>query len=316
MIKNIDITVIVHGPVQNYKERQHHEEGITQRCLDSIRTVLPGSTIILSTWKGQNLENLDFDILIEEDDIGENQDDYAPKNYNRQVHLVRKGLDVTTTKYAIKLRSDNYLFNDNFKIEQKKYANINRPHPTLKERVLINANLSRRTSNGFYVISSLSDFFYYGLTADLKTIWDQPNFDKNPLAEKLIAKRRKYSHYPKLEAEQIYCQLWVCALDADIPILGYRYQANNSDIQSWNKFIANNFIINEADTIGLGLRAISIRKKRINEYNFYDWLNLYKIYCNNAINIPFNYKNYVINLKRKFHFPLSKLWTKFKYNLK
>lgn len=55
-----DISVVVQGPVQSFQDREQ-EPGITQKCLESVRQHLPGSTLILSTWPGQELAGLDYD---------------------------------------------------------------------------------------------------------------------------------------------------------------------------------------------------------------------------------------------------------------
>ena len=56
MINSIDISVVVQGAID--KEN-------TPKCLKSIREFLPNAKIILSTWKNSNVENLDYDMLVE-----------------------------------------------------------------------------------------------------------------------------------------------------------------------------------------------------------------------------------------------------------
>ncbi|HIF9313685.1 TPA: WavE lipopolysaccharide synthesis family protein [Photobacterium damselae] len=314
MIENKDITVIVHGPVQNYQDRTHHEEGITQRCLQSIRQHLPGCTIILSTWKNQDLTNLDYDLLIEEQDVGPNNDGVAPKNYNRQIHLIKQGLQTTETPYALKLRSDNYLNGDQFKALQQQFASKNRTMPIFNERIVINANLSRRTSNGFKILYSLSDFFYFGRTDDLIKIWGQPAFLQNPISPLLCKKNNEKLAYPNLEAEQIYGLLWITKL-IDMPIMRHRFDASKDQLKQWDIFLANNFIIAEPNKIGLGLRKISIKKKRVNEYSFTDWLKLYRLYCDSNTPISITISDIKLQLRRAIHLPISKLWTIIKYHI-
>ncbi|WP_318477689.1 WavE lipopolysaccharide synthesis family protein [Photobacterium leiognathi] len=314
MIENENITVIVHGPVQNYQDRIHHEEGITERCLNSVRQHLPGSTIILSTWINQDLTRLDYDVLIEEQDVGPNKDTVVPKNYNRQMHLLNKGLRETITPYALKLRSDNYLTGDQFKTLQQRFASTNRPTPILDERIVINANLSRRTSKGFKVIYSLSDFFYFGRTDDLIKIWGNPSFRHNPLSPFISQKANDETGYPCLEAEQIYGHLWISKL-LDMPIMKHRFDASKAQIKQWEIFLANNIVIAEPNNIGLGLRKISIRKKRVNEYSFVDWQKLYRLYCDPKSPVPLNLNYVILQLRRSIHLPFSKLWTIIKYHI-
>ena len=61
MIKSDEISVVVQGAINNK---------YTPICLASIRKIFPYATIILSTWKNSKTENLDYDVLIENEDPG------------------------------------------------------------------------------------------------------------------------------------------------------------------------------------------------------------------------------------------------------
>src|SRR5690606_17726021 len=121
-----DISVVVQGPVQSFQDREQ-EPGITQKCLESVRHYLPGSTIILSTWPNQNLEGLDYDKLVISEDPGPNiryfKRDGTPQkfNNNRQIVSSREGLRQVSTRYAVKLRSDNFLTGSQFVYLQHKF---------------------------------------------------------------------------------------------------------------------------------------------------------------------------------------------------
>ena len=56
-----DISVIVQGAINKNE---------TIKCLQSIRQYLPGAEIILSTWEGSNITDLDYDNLILSKDPG------------------------------------------------------------------------------------------------------------------------------------------------------------------------------------------------------------------------------------------------------
>ncbi|TXJ44182.1 hypothetical protein EPJ70_08075 [Brachyspira aalborgi] len=55
IIDTKDISVVVQGAI---------DKGYTPLCLKSIRKYLPESEIILSTWEGSDVENLDYDVLV------------------------------------------------------------------------------------------------------------------------------------------------------------------------------------------------------------------------------------------------------------
>ncbi|PSU94929.1 LPS biosynthesis protein WavE [Photobacterium kishitanii] len=312
------ITVVVQGPVQNYQGRTHHEEGITQRCLDSIRTHLPGSKVILSTWPDQDLTGLDYDQLIISKDPGQNQDGFCHVNYHRQVLSTQAGLDAVTTPYAVKLRSDNFLTGNKFVTIQQQFTKTELNQQIFSEKVVVNSNLFRRSSHGHRVIMSPSDFFYYGRTDDLKLIWQQPEFNHHDFSQQLIQQAQKVAGTPfALEAEQTYCQIWLKNIARDnTKLLKHRFDINHHDIVIWERFLASNIIIADPQTMGLGLRKISQRKlKRANEYSHIDWLKLYNKYCDNTISIVIDKDQRYLELRRMLKLPLSKLAFKLKNRL-
>ncbi|WP_318472703.1 WavE lipopolysaccharide synthesis family protein [Photobacterium leiognathi] len=305
------ISVVVQGPVQNYQGRTHHEEGITQRCLESIRTHLPGAKIILSTWPDQDLSGLVYDQLVISQDPGTNsvaELPQFPKNYNRQLVSTQAGLAQVTTPYAIKLRSNNYLIDNEFVDIQQNYPKSESEQKVFAEKVVINSNLFRRTSHGRTVLMSPSDFFYFGTTEDLKKIWQQPLIEDQPIAEEMSKAMKSASTTScTLEAEQFYCQIWLKALNPSTKVMQHRFDYTKKDIIAWERFLASNIIIADPGTMGLGLRKISKRKlKRANEFSHIDWLKLYKKYCDRSITIAKDYQQLSLEIRRAFKLPLSK----------
>lgn len=157
-------------------------------------------------------------------------------------------------------------------------------------------------------------FFYFGRTNDLIKIWGQPAFSHNPISPLLCKKNKEKSVYPTLEAEQIYGLLWITKL-VDMPIIRHRFDVSKDQIKQWDIFLANNIIIAEPNDIGLGLRKISIKKKRVNEYSFTDWLKLYRLYCDSNASISITISDIKLQLRRAIHLPISKLWTIIKYHI-
>ncbi|MBF4366086.1 WavE lipopolysaccharide synthesis family protein, partial [Vibrio anguillarum] len=150
---NIDdeaITFVVQGPVQASASRQQIS-GITEQCLKSILRFFPKSTIILSTWKGQPLDGLDYDQVLELDDPGSNTVFYDGKplklNNNRQMYSTHMGLKAVKTPYAVKLRTDNLLTGRQFVELYEQYADVPRAqnYQFLTQRVL--------TSSTFFISS-------------------------------------------------------------------------------------------------------------------------------------------------------------------
>lgn len=278
------ISVVVQGPVQAYQGRGM-EAGITERCLNSVREHLPGATLILSTWPGQDLSGLDYDLLVESEDPGSNADPYCPRNYHRQLVSTREGLREVSTDYAVKLRSDNYLSGSQFVVRQQDYPLRHPDFTQFAERVVINANLFRRYSKGHRILYHPSDFFYYGRTEDLLRIWDQPLFEEQPFAGDLLDgfHKLKRGQVP-LEAEQVICQLWMLALDPKAPMIHRRVAGDAAAHDYWDKFVASNLLLDEPSEIGLGLRQASLRsKKRVNEFTHHEWCELYNRHCGGTL---------------------------------
>ncbi|MGS4879936.1 WavE lipopolysaccharide synthesis family protein [Photobacterium damselae] len=161
---------------------------------------------------------------------------------------------------------------------------------------------------------SPSDFFYFGRTADLNKIWQQPLLLDNSVAQHVIQimQSAPKSSYP-LEAEQVYCQIWLKALQPETHVMQHRFDYNKHDIKTWQKFLASNIIIADPESMGLGLRAISKRKlKRANEFSHIDWLKLYKKYCDNTVEIHKDRHQWLLELRRAFKLPLSNLTSSLK----
>uniref|UniRef100_UPI004047EB93 WavE lipopolysaccharide synthesis family protein n=1 Tax=Roseivirga sp. TaxID=1964215 RepID=UPI004047EB93 len=255
MIDFKDITVVVQGPIQTFQDRPQ-EDGITRKCLESVRQHLPGSKIILSTWPDQDLAGLDFDELVISTDPGPNiryyNKDGSPKyfNNNRQIASSKAGLKKVTTRYAVKLRSDNFLTGNHFVNLQEKYQNRFKDHQFFDERVVVCNVFTRMYAKGFRVAHHLSDFFYFGLTKDLLSIWGidfypdaKPAEDKNnrPLAEK----------FP-IDCTQMF---WLSALQKFDPSIKLKGLLDTSDnaLELSDKIYANNLVIASPDELGLGL---------------------------------------------------------------
>ena len=314
MIENKDITVVIQGPIQASKERDQ-EQGITNKCVDSVKKLLPGAKIIISTWQGQDCNDLIVDQVLFNQDPGATIESYnaagQPRmaNFNRQVVSTAQGLKQVTTKYAIKLRADNFLTNTTFKKQQQAYPCRNQADSLLQERVVISTCYFRKFANGYPIIMLPSDLFLFGRTEDLLTIWDIPlfedfKFDPNKLGQAQYVG----SPHAALHAEQQYCQRWLSQLDPKAPLLQHRLDTSTQTIEYWDRFIASNFVILEPNQMGLGLLNRFIAKtKRPNEISDLDWKLLYQRYCDPSIAASRLTLFYRLGWKRIIKNPLSRL---------
>ena len=281
-----DISVVIQGPVQSYQGRAQ-EEGITHKCIASIRKFLPGATVILSTWEGQDCTGLEPDLLLLNQDPGGTIVSYRKDgepfrlNFNRQLVSSASGLRAVKTPYAVKIRSDNYLTGNDFVSAQRAFPERNGKDILFTERVVVNTSYFRKYADGKRLVMLPSDFFHFGRTEDLLKIWDIPLFQDLEY-DPTKAGHSQYYGAPMTapHAEQMYCNAWLGLLDPKAPRLKYRHHATPKMLEYWDHFIASNFVVLEPSQIGLGLIERFIpKKKRPNEISHLDWALLYKRYC-------------------------------------
>ncbi|MCF1438054.1 MAG: WavE lipopolysaccharide synthesis family protein [Shewanella sp.] len=302
------------GPVQAYQGRAQ-DDGITHKCIASIREFLPGATVILSTWEGQDCTGLEPDLLLLNQDPGGTIVSYRKDgtpgklNFNRQLVSSAAGLSAVKTPYAVKIRSDNFLTGNGFVAAQQAYPKRNSEDVLFTERVVVNTSYFRKYADGKRLVMLPSDFFHFGRTEDLLKIWDIPLF---PDLEYDPAKAGQPQYYgapmTAPHAEQIYCNAWLGALDKRAPRLEYRHHATPAMREYWDRFMASNFVVLEPQQIGLGLIDRFIPKsKRPNEMSHLDWLLLYKKYCDQTYPASSLALFYSIGWRRLFKLPFSHL---------
>ncbi|GAD80544.1 WavE lipopolysaccharide synthesis family protein [Vibrio ezurae] len=282
-----DISVVVQGPVQALVDR-NQEEGITQRCLRSVREHLPGAKIILSTWYDQDLDGLDYDELVLCQDPGHNIRQYnrdgSPHyfNNNRQIVSTAEGLKKVKTKYAVKLRSDNYLTNNDFVEYQKKYDVFGDAHRYFNQRVVVSDIFTRKFAKGLSVPLHISDFFYFGLTSDLLSLWDLP-LEKDYIPSQALPFDAS-DPYHLVDCTQLFVLKSLKKIGEKFD-LKHLHDKSIVGTKISEEFIANNLIILGETQLGLGLPSkfkgntrVSKLKGKCSHYQFFEWELLYKKY--------------------------------------
>lgn len=164
MINSKDISVVVQGAI---------DKVTTKKCLKSIRKYLPDAEIILSTWKNSDVSELDYDVLVENDDPGAVIHDFVYgvyNNTNRQLVSTQEGLKAAKNKYILKLRTDFYLKGNNFLNYWDKFPCTNNSYKRFNHRVIVSSVYSREHSdiNAFAIPFHPSDFYFFGEAEDIK----------------------------------------------------------------------------------------------------------------------------------------------------
>ncbi len=262
MIENKDISVVVTGKILT----ETSERGFkTVDVLKSVRSVLPKSVIVLSTWESEPIDGLEYDILIQNKDPGALPFKSQNNTHNRQIISSRCGLSVAKTKFAIGMRSDTLLSSDSFKKYLNKFTSPDYKYKVFESYILTCTKFSRnpRTSG---MLFHPSDIFHFDLTSDLLNLWNR---------DILTIDNPNYSQEFLLAVEQY---LWKGCIE----------QKTNSNINPFNLsikniilsecFFINNFIPLSPQEIGIQLPKRLHNSSDNNCYSFTDWQKLHRDY--------------------------------------
>ena len=310
MINSNDISVVVQGAID--KEN-------TPKCLKSIRKYLPDAEIILSTWEGSDVSNLDYDVLVLNKDPGGYKHDFAiynksrsMNNFNRQLVSAQNGVFKANRKYCLKLRSDLELNNSNFIKYWDKFNKQNDEYKIFKHRVLCSSIYSREyscniTGNSLPTPFHPSDFWFFGLTEDLKDYFCACPMQTREEASNWTFKypnRLPYSSMLwKFAPEQFFCVNWVKKHYPNIQFYDWS-DWNPENIEFSNNILYNNFIFLDYEQSGIYSDKHSEAIKNIYKINglitFRHFQHQYKQYCNGTYKYIKDASFYKYKLKQHY----------------
>lgn len=311
MIKSKDISVVVQGAV---------DKDYTPLCLYSIRKYLPEAEIILSTWEDSDVENLDYDILVLNKDPGGIKHDFAIynernsiNNFNRQLVSTSHGIKKANRKYTLKLRSDLILKNVDFLKHWDKYPARNIDFNLFNHRVLCSTIYSREnscplTGNGLPVPFHPSDFWFFGLTEDLKNYFGncpaQTQEEGGNWTFKYPNRLPYSSMLWRFAPEQFFCVNWVKKYYSDLNFYDWS-DWNQENIELSNNILYNNFIFLDYAQSGIyskkhewAYENQELIQGLITNQHFQ---NQYKKYCDNNFKTAKSGKNYRYKLQKHFN---------------
>lgn len=175
MIQPSEVSVVIQGPVVGIRSQDERASATTCEVLGSVRAILPGAEVILSTWRQQDLEGLAYDKLVLSEDPGASGDRALSSSANilRQIRSSHAGLLQATRHYALKLRSDTALTSSIFLDCWNGHRSKGMKPVVFKERILVSAIF---TPNPLHCPSPywVSDFFAFGRCEDVRKLWDIP----------------------------------------------------------------------------------------------------------------------------------------------
>ncbi|GKR23690.1 WavE lipopolysaccharide synthesis family protein [Aeromonas caviae] len=246
MIADSDITVVMQGDIRPN----------TLAAIQSVRTVLPGATLILSSFPAAELDNLAafVDQLIISDDPGAlppyTRGSSTPNNVNRQIVSTAAGLRAVTTRYALKLRTDSLLCHDGF-VRLAWSTEI----ATGSANALIASSFYTRHPEGLSRYAChVSDWFMFGATAVMREFWsahlmtaeDASYFDTRPhRPDSLLAAARFRARFTP---EQHLCIQFAQSLGLLTPyFLNHEFPLVTADYKT---LMGRHFVIAEPALLG------------------------------------------------------------------
>lgn len=296
MISSDQISVVVQGPIHGTKDDSENDK-ITKRCCHRIRELLPEAEIIISTWNGSNVDEIEKDIVVFNEDPGgiimRMHGVDRMNNTNRMLVSTYNGISKASRKYTIKLRSDMWLENLNFIDKFGKYP-IREHNSLFKERIIVLS--STCPFRGSQILFALEDWFDFGLTEDIKKLWNVPLQKR----EDLIYKNGVADWEDNLVAENY---IWTYIMRQDKTIgckLGdYRgkisYTTNNLEL--YEQSLAKYTVLYDGETLGLNSLKYPnqnyVRRDfaKASCYMHFEWQKMYRKYCDSSEKINFAIKD-------------------------
>lgn len=186
MILSSDISVIVQGNIN---------KAYTKICLQQIRKILPKAQIILSTWKNSEIEDLEYDVLILNEDPGAsviNFKNNTLNNVNRQLLSTKAALRKTNRKFILKTRTDIYYNDFSFLklYEQYDYECFNiLSHP------LLIVNFYTRNPRVLSIPFHPSDWILFGYSDDVQKYYSCTNLQNKEDMEYFLYHKNRSPYF-------------------------------------------------------------------------------------------------------------------------
>ena len=263
------------------------QQRYTVRAVESVRRVLPGAQIILSTWQGSDTSDLDIDKLVTSADPGPyvlknpGYPDYV-NNVNRQITSTLAGLRAATRSFAIKLRSDCELLHDGLLNHWEEFPHRSANLKVFSSRIVCGELFTRDPRIISYLFHP-ADIFQFGRREDLMLFWDVP---LAPAGETLHWRDKLQTKIlggtEGLEVRYVPEQyVWISALRK----AGHEYELGQcceiprSLIAASELSILNNFRIVDERSLGMVFPSGFLRHGVWKTYSRQEWQKLYELYC-------------------------------------
>lgn len=285
-IEPTQLSVVIQGPVVGGPDIPRAQR-FTFRAVASVRRVLPDAHIILSTWEGSDVRDLEVDDLVISADPGPfilknpGYPEYV-NNVNRQIASTLAGLRATKREFAIKLRSDCELLHDGFLGHWDEFPQRSKDLRVFSSRIVCGELFTRDPRIISYLFHP-ADIFHFGKTKDLLRYWDVP---PAPAEETLFwrdrIRTRLFGGTEGLEVRYVPEQyIWLGALRkaGHEFALGQCCEIPRHLIGASELSILNNFRIVDERSLGVVFPSGFLRHGAWKTYSRQEWKKLYELYC-------------------------------------
>ncbi len=280
-----DVSVIIQGPIIG-GSRTEAAGQFTRRCIESVRQSLPGAEIVLSTYRGGEVQGLRHDVLVENDDPGallQNDALHIWNNVNRQIVTTRNGLRAASRRFALKVRSDLLLEGSEWLSHFGAY-----PHRCDRWRIfderLINCSVYARNPRSLcWFPFHPGDWLFFGLRDDMIRLWDIPLAPEPETS-------RWFEHRPRPTPDAVPTNLcryvpeqyiWTAFL-RKYGTLDFEHSHDyaHEAVELTELTCANNLILLEPRQLKMRCLAHRVTwRDWITLYGHTDWLLMYARYC-------------------------------------
>ena len=268
-----DVTVVVAGPVG----------GTTAAVLESVHAHLPGSQVVLSTWRGTAPDALRaLARVVESEDPGTapgstDPDGAAqpPTNTNRMVTSAAAGLRAVERPFALKLRTDTPLVSDAV-LRWRSLAARGSGSGVFRER-LLTCSVATRPNHADSLLFHPSDCVHFGLAEDVAALWSLPPVDeqRNTGYWRRQGRPSPWAYDARFANEQL---LWLGCLSAhgitvDHPHAGA--PATAEVVERSRRLLVENFVVLEPWQLGVRFAKLAplVRASPVDSYLGFDaWL--------------------------------------------
>jgi hypothetical protein len=262
-ISSDQISVVVQGPVIR---DSIGGRSTTTLCLQSIRQHLPQAEIILSTWGGADVSDLDnIDKLVTSPDPGGiwNPVKHRYNNVNRMITSTAAGLAVASREYCLKFRTDLHLTSDRIcRLDLTPTANSN---SRLFSVPMTITSFYVRNPAVIPMLFHPSDIVQFSRTKDLLDFWNQPLVDPTWLVRQSGPVMSIFGRYAgftplRLVPEQVVTVQWLIRQGIQVSATDI-FDVELKSFRLWSHVLFENFRIIDANESGVHFYPRLQRKK-------------------------------------------------------